>query len=49
MGKVEEVRNDKILDINDKLDTIHLDIKRLIERSNKEYLDLMLDNLKKDI
>ena len=48
MEKLEEIYNEKIGDINAKLDSIHQDIKRLMERSNKEYLDLMLDNLKKD-
>ncbi|MGF7118499.1 putative transcriptional regulator [Methanobacterium oryzae] len=39
----------EIYDANAKLEAIHQDIKRLVERSNKEYLDLMLTNLKKDI
>ncbi|MGO9387816.1 MAG: ArsR family transcriptional regulator [Methanobacterium sp.] len=36
------------MDSDAKLDSIHQDIKRLMERSNKEYLELMLANLKKD-
>ena len=48
MEKVEEIYSEKIVDIDAKLDSIHQDIKRLMERSNKEYLDLMLANVKKD-
>jgi DNA-binding transcriptional ArsR family regulator len=48
MEKVEEIYSDKIVDIDAKLDSIHQDIKRLMERSNKEYLELMLANLKND-
>lgn len=48
MENVEEIYSEKILDIDAKLESIHQDLKRLIERSNKEYLDLMLANLKKD-
>ncbi len=48
MEKVEEIYSGKIVDIDAKLDSIHQDIKRLMERSNKEYLELMLANLKKD-
>ena len=48
MEKVEEIYSEKIVDIDAKLDSIHQDIKRLTERSNKEYLELMLANLKKD-
>ncbi|MBZ2164522.1 winged helix-turn-helix domain-containing protein [Methanobacterium spitsbergense] len=48
MEKVEEIYSEKIVDIDAKLDSIHQDIKRLMERSNKEYLELMLSNLKKD-
>ncbi|WP_429222937.1 winged helix-turn-helix domain-containing protein [Methanobacterium oryzae] len=43
------MNNLEIYDANAKLEAIHQDIKRLVERSNKEYLDLMLTNLKKDI
>ncbi len=49
MEKVEEIYNEKMVDIDTKLDSIHQDLKRLMERSNKEYLDLMLTNLKKDL
>ena len=31
-----------------KLEAIHRDIKRLMEKTNREYLDLMVANLKKD-
>ena len=48
MEKVEEIYSAKMVDIDAKLESIHQDIKRLMERSNKEYLDLMLANLKKD-
>ena len=48
MEKVEEISSEKMVDIDAKLDLIHQDLKRLMERSNKEYLDLMLTNLKKD-
>ena len=49
MKKVEETYSEKMVDIDAKLDSIHQDLKRLMERSNKEYLDLMLTNLKKDL
>jgi predicted transcriptional regulator len=49
MEKVEETYSEKMVDIDAKLDSIHQDLKRLMERSNKEYLDLMLTNLKKDL
>jgi DNA-binding transcriptional ArsR family regulator len=48
MEKVDEIYNAKIVNIDVKLEAIHQDIKRLMERSNKEYLDLMLTNLRKD-
>jgi DNA-binding transcriptional ArsR family regulator len=48
MEKVEEIYDEKMVDIDEKLESIHQDIKRLMERSNKEYLELMLSNLKKD-
>ena len=48
MEKGEELYSEKIVDIDTKLDSIHQDIKRLMERSNKEYLELMLANVKKD-
>ncbi len=48
MENVNEMNNPEIYDNRAKLDAIHQDIKRLMERSNQEYLDLMLANLKKD-
>jgi DNA-binding transcriptional ArsR family regulator/dsDNA-binding SOS-regulon protein len=48
MEKVEIIGSEKMVDIDSKLESIHQDIKRLMERSNREYLDLMLANLKKD-
>ncbi len=48
MEKAEEIYSEKIGDIDAKLDSIHQDLKRLMEKSNKEYLDIMLTNLKKD-
>ena len=48
MENVNEMNNPEIYDNKAKLDAIHQDIKRLMERSNQEYLDLMLANLKKD-
>ena len=49
MENIEEIYNDNtnnIRAIDSKLDSIHRDLKCLMERSNKEYLDLMLANLK---
>ena len=48
MEKSDKIYSEKNVDIKVKLDAIHQDIKRLIEKSNKEYLELMLTNLKKD-
>lgn len=48
MEKAEEIYSEKIGDIDAKLDSIHQDLKRLMEKSNKEYLDILLTNLKKD-
>jgi predicted transcriptional regulator len=48
MEKMDKIYTEKNVDINVKLDAIHQDIKRLMEKSNKEYLELMLNNLKKD-
>jgi len=42
------MKNSKIYDTPAKLEAIHQDIKRLMERSNQEYLDLMMANLRKD-
>ena len=49
MENLKKMDNSKIYDTNAKLEAIHQDIKRLIGKSNQEYLDLMLANLKKDI
>ncbi len=48
MENVNEMNNPNIYDSKAKLEAIHQDIKRLMERSNQEYLDLMLANFKKD-
>lgn len=48
MENVNEINNPEIYDNKAKLEAIHQDIKRLMERSNQEYLDLMLANLRKD-
>lgn len=48
MENVNKMNNPEIYDNSAKLDAIHHDIKRLMERSNQEYLELMLANLKKD-
>jgi len=48
MENVNERNKPEILDIREKLDAMHQDIKRLMEKSNQEYLDLLLSNLKKD-
>ena len=48
MEKMEEIYNNNKLGIDAKLDSIHKDLKRLMERFNQEYLDLMLVNLKKE-
>lgn len=48
MGNVNQMKNSKIYDTTAKLEAIHQDIKRLMERSNQEYLDLMMANLRKD-
>jgi DNA-binding transcriptional ArsR family regulator len=48
MEKMEEIYNDNKSSIDIKLDSIHKDLKRLMERSNQEYLDLMLVTLKKE-
>ncbi len=44
----DQMKNSKIYDTPAKLEAIHRDIKRLMERSNQEYLDLMMANLRKD-
>ncbi|MGB9980073.1 winged helix-turn-helix domain-containing protein [Methanobacterium sp.] len=49
MENINKLENREVIDTNAKLEAIHQDIKRLMEKSNQEYLDLMLVNLKKDI
>lgn len=49
MENIKNLDNTEIYDARAKLDAIHQDIKRLIEKSNQEYLDIMLNNMKKDI
>lgn len=46
--KTEVGSANEISELKSKLDLMHRDIKRMMENSNKEYLDLMLKNLKKD-
>ena len=48
MENVNKMNNPEIYDTMAKLEVIHQDIKRLMEKSNQEYLDLMLSHLKKD-
>lgn len=48
MERVKRTQKHEIIDIGDKLEAMHNDIKRLMEKSNQEYLDLMFANLKKD-
>ena len=48
MENVDKVNDPQLMDINGKLEVMHRDIKRLMERSNQEYLELMLTNIKKD-
>jgi len=48
MENMKEIDVLKVEDVNDKLEKIHNDIKRLMEKSNEEYLELMLKDLKKD-
>jgi len=49
MDNVDVINNSEIYDVKDKLEAIHHDIKCLMERSNQEYFNLMLNNLRKDI
>ena len=49
MENVNEINNPEIYDNKAKLEAIHQDIKRLMERSNQEYLDFMFANFKKDL
>lgn len=48
MENINETGVLKVKDVNEKLDSIHQDIRRLMEKSNEEYLELMLNNIKKD-
>ena len=48
MENVNKMSNSGIYDTPAKLEAIHRDIKRLMERSNQEYLNLMMANLRKD-
>ncbi len=48
MDRIDEIYKNNNSSIDTKLDSIHKDLKLLIERSNQEYLDLMLDNLKRN-
>jgi len=48
MANMEEIEVLNTNNVNEKLDKIHQDIKRLMEKSNQEYLELMINNLKKD-
>ncbi|MCK9151937.1 winged helix-turn-helix domain-containing protein [Methanobacterium alcaliphilum] len=49
MENLDKVNNLEIYDAKAKLEAMHQDIKRLMERSNQRYFDLMLSNLRKDI
>lgn len=49
MEKLTNLDGSEIYDTRAKLEAIHRDIKRLIEKSNQEYLDMMLTNMKEDI
>lgn len=49
MENLDNVEELEIYNTKAKLEAIHQDIKRLMERSNQEYLDLILTNFKKDI
>lgn len=42
------MKSSKISDTSAKLEAIHQDIKKLMEKSNQEYLDMMVSNLRKD-
>ncbi|HEY0196773.1 MAG TPA: winged helix-turn-helix domain-containing protein [Methanobacterium sp.] len=49
MENVNKLDGSEIYDTRAKLEAIHQDIKRLIEKSNQEYLDMLLTNMKNDI
>lgn len=42
MENLNKMDNPEFYDARMKLEAIHQDIKRLMEKSNQEYLDLML-------
>ncbi len=48
MERVNNLKDSTNYDTPAKLEAIHRDIKRLMERTNQEYLDLMMANLRKD-
>lgn len=48
MERVNNLIDSTNYDTPAKLEAIHRDIKRLMERTNQEYLDLMMANLRKD-
>ncbi len=48
MENIDEIVVLKADDVNKKLESMHHDIKRLMEKSNEEYLELMLSSIKKD-
>lgn len=45
---MNQMKSSKISDTSAKLEAIHQDIKKLMEKSNQEYLDMMVSNLRKD-
>ena len=49
MENVNKLDTREIYDTRAKLEAIHQDIKRLIEKSNQDYLNIMLNNMKEDI
>jgi predicted transcriptional regulator len=49
MENLNDKSNPKSYDIRTKLEIMHQDIKRLMEKSNQEYLEFILANLKKDL
>lgn len=48
MENLKEIDVLNVEDVNNKLESIHNDIKRLMEKSNEEYLEIMLKDIKKD-
>ncbi len=49
MENLNDKSNPKSYDIKAKLEIMHQDIKRLMEKSNQEYLEFLLANLKKNL